>query len=121
MLDQHKFNKYNQAQQQANQRPPAYAVIRTNRETVEYPDIPHEQLVAGYVAGMQRGDQCHPRLQSIYNGQAIFKSNVLVSFNAKTKIGYDITCRVPLTDAVLHKEQPVDLLYCTESLPFLTF
>ena len=108
-------------QVRTNPRPVAYTVVHTEREEVPFPDIPHDQLVAEYVAGMQRGGQCHPRLISIYQGFAIFRSGFDFRFNTKTKIAYEITCRVPLTDAVLQKEQPVDLLYCTESIPFLTF
>ena len=108
-------------QTQVNERPTPYSVIHTEREEVQFPDIPHDQLVAAYVSGMQRGDQIHPRLKSIYQGFGIFRSEFRYQFNTKTKIYYEITCLVPLTDAVLQKERPVDLLYCTESLPFLIF
>lgn len=108
-------------QTQANPRPVAYTVVHTQREEVQFPDIPHEQLVEAYKVKMTGGGQCHPHLKSIYDGFAIFQSQFDFQFNAKTKIAYDITCRVPLTDALLQKEHPVNVLYCTESIPFLTF
>ena len=107
---------------QQTARPQAY-VLRPDivRQGPQYPDVPREQLVEALRVYFRKGSQPHPRLKHLHNGVAVFSGYFVYDFNSKTKISYDIICRVPLTDPLFQTDQSVELLYCNHTCSIAEF
>jgi len=98
-----------------------YAVRPAVRNGPTFPHVDREHLLSRYEAELKCGSQCHPRIQHIYQGHAVFLAVFYFQCNPKTKIAYNVVCKVPLTDPVLQKDRAIDYLYMSEALPYAQF